>query len=283
MPTDTMDLTRTERYLVGFHDARAGATSRAFATLPVHGVADGFASTYHALLACLPDSAAPSTVLDLACGDGYLLSLLAGAASVAAPALIGIDLSRGELAAARTRLGERAALYRAKAQQLPLAAASVDAVLSHLALMLMDDADRVVGEVRRVLTRGGVFAGVVGARPPQSPAFDAWIDLYPAAAQRAEFAGIRFGDRRFRSEDGIRSLLGSAFDAITVDELRASRDCTPAQLWDWFLDMYDTDLLAPEALDGFRHRCLQAWQARSGPAGTLRHEDRYLRFRALAA
>ena len=30
-----MNLTLTERYLVGYHDARAGATARAFEQLPV--------------------------------------------------------------------------------------------------------------------------------------------------------------------------------------------------------------------------------------------------------
>ena len=278
-----LTLTLTERYLAGFHDTSPGVTTRAFGHLPVQCGARSFASTYHALLSTLPDASTPLTVLDLACGDGHLLALLADSASAAPPALIGIDLSRGELAAARARLGTRAALVRAKAQQLPLAPASVEAVLSHMALMLMDDADQVIGEVRRALKRGGVFAGVVGARPPPSPTLDAFIGLYPAPAQRAEFAGIRFGDRRFRSEDGLRELLGAGFEAPAFDELVATRDCTPAQLWNWFADMYDTDLLTPEARQGLRRDCLQAWQPMCGPTGTLRHEDRYRLFRARAA
>ena len=278
-----MNLTLTERYLAGFHDTSPGVTSRAFEHLPVHCGARAFASTYHALLSSLPDASAPRTVLDLACGDGHLLALLADPASAAPPALIGIDLSRGELTAARARLGMRAALYRAKAQQLPLASASIDAVLSHMALMLMDDADQVIGEVRRVLTRGGVFAGLVGARPPPSPALDAFIGLYRAAAQRAEFAGIRFGDRRFRSEDGVRELLGAGFEAPVFDQLAAARDCTPAQLWNWFAGMYDTDLLTTEARQNLERACLHTWQPMCGPAGTLRHEDHCLLFRARAA
>ncbi len=276
-----MNLTLTERYLADFHDANAGATSRAFEHLAVVRGTQPFASTYHALGSILRARDAPRALLDLACGDGHLLALLADNAPHAT--LIGIDLSQGELAAARSRLGPRAALVRARAQQLPLASASVDAVLSHLALMLMDDAERVVAEVRRVCRSGAVFAGVVGARSPPSPAREAFIRLYAGASKRPQLADIRFGDRRFRSAEGIRELLTPAFDAFALEELNAARDCTPVQLWAWFLDMYDTDLLMRDALASFRSDCLLAWQSLCGPAGTLRHEDRYLQFSARAA
>ena len=276
-----MRLTLTERHLADFHDANAGVTSRAFKHLAVMRGAQPFASTYHALLSTLPACAAPHALLDLACGDGHLLALLAERAPHAT--LVGIDLSAGELAAARARLGPRATLVRAKAQQLPLASGSVDAVLSHLALMLMDDAEQVIAEVRRVCRPGAVFAGVVGARSPPSAALEAFITLYAGASKRPELVGIRFGDRRFHSADGIRELLTPAFDALAFEELSAVRDCTPAQLWAWFLDMYDPHLLTRDALARLRDDCLQAWQAGCGPAGTLRYEDRYLQFGARAA
>ena len=87
-----MKLTLTERYLAGFHDANPGVTSRAFAQQAVSGAGQSFASTYHALLSALPDTGTPITVLDLACGDGHLLGLLAGS-SAAGHTLIGVDLS----------------------------------------------------------------------------------------------------------------------------------------------------------------------------------------------
>ena len=241
-----MNLTLSERYLAGDHDKHPGGTARSFAARSVTNGTASFASNS----AALPDTRVPLTVLDLACRDGHLLRLLAEVP--AAHTLIGVDPSRGELDAVRSRLGERAALYRAKAQQLPLATGSIDVLTCHLALMLMDDADTVCTELRRVLRPGGILAGVVGARPPPNPELDVFIRLYPAASQRAEFAGIRFGDRRFHPADGIVEWLAPSFEVPHFETLTSTRDCTPAQLWDWFGDKYDTDLLTPASLAGFR-------------------------------
>ena len=282
-----MNLTRTETYLTAFHDANPGVTSRAFEALPVTCGERRFASTYASLISTLPAaSAQPLTVLDLACGDGHLLALLYASRPASRLALIGVDLSAGELAAARARLGENAALHRCKAQQLPLASGSVDVVFSHLALMLMDDADGVVREVRRVLKPGGLFAGVVSARPAANPALALFIALYADAPKRPEVAGMRFGDARWRSEDGIRSLLAPAFDPPAFDDLIATRRCTPAQLWNWFLGMYDTDLLTPAGREDLRQRYLLALRplcSPCGPKGDLRFEERYRQFSARAA
>lgn len=279
-----MNLSRAESYLSAFHDANPGVTSRSFEAMPVRRDGLEFASTYRALISALPDTDTdtPLTVLDLACGDGYLLSLLAEASTPQRRTLIAVDLSSGELAAARSRLGDRAALYRSKAQQLPLASASVDVVLSHLALMLMDDVDGVLREVRRVLKPGARFAGLVGARPPPSPALDAFSALYPTATQRPAWAGLRLGDRRFRSVDGIREMLAPAFDHIEFAELSMVRRYTPVQLWAWLLDMYDTDLLTADGREDLRQRYLHALQALCGPQGDLRFEERYLQFSARA-
>ena len=286
-----MTLTRTEAYLSTFHDANPGVTSRTFEALPVTCGERAFSSTYASLISMLPDAdatadAQPLTVLDLACGDGHLLALLHASHPDGHLALIGVDLSAGELAAARARLGEGAALYRCKAQQLPLASGSVDVVFCHLALMLMDDADGVMRELRRVLKPGGLFAGVVGARPAANPALDLFIALYAGASKRPEVAGMRFGDARWRSEDGIRSLLEPAFDSLALNDLHATRRCTPAQLWDWFLGMYDTDLLTPDGREDLRQRYLLALRplcSTTGPDGDLQFEERYRQFSARVA
>ena len=283
-----MTLTRAEAYLSMFHDANPGATSRAFAALPVTCGERAFASTYASLFSMLPDAnanagARPLTVLDLACGDGHGLALLHASRRAGRLTLIGVDLSAGELAAARARLGDHAALYRCKAQQLTLASGSVDGVFSHLALILMDDADGVMREVRRVLKPGGVFTGVVGARPAASPALDLFIALYAGASKRPEVAGLRFGDARWRSEDGIRELLAPAFDPPVIDDLHAARRYTPAQLWDWFLAMYDTDLLTSDGRADLRQRYRLALRPLCGPDGDLRYQDRYRQFSARAA
>ena len=279
-----MNLTRTETYLAAFHDASPGVTSRAFEALPVACGALVFASTYESLMSVQPEGGAPPlTVLDLACGDGHLLALLRASRPDGQLTLLGVDLSEGELCAARTRLGDQAALYRCKAQHLPFASGLIDVVFSHLALMLMDDADGVLREVRRVLKPGGLFAGVVGARPPANPALNLFIALCAGASKRPELAGMRFGDARWRSEDGIRNLLSPAFDRLVFDDLHAARRCTPAQLWDWFLGTYDTDLLTPEGREDLRQRYLLALRPLCGPNGDLRFEEPYRQFSARAA
>ena len=99
-----MNETRTETYLTAFHDANPGVTSRAFEALPVTCGERRFASTCESLISTLPAaSAQPLTVLDLACGDGHLLALLYASRPASRLALIGVDLSAGELAAARAR------------------------------------------------------------------------------------------------------------------------------------------------------------------------------------
>ena len=146
------------------------------------------ASSYDGLAQVVTPRGEPITVLDLACGDGLLLSRLSQM-HASGLGLIGIDMSRAELDAARSRLGPGVALHQAMAQALPLPDASVDCVLSHLALMLMAPVEPVIAEVRRVLKHGGVFSAVVGARPPPHPAFDAYVALLAEFPRRAGYEG----------------------------------------------------------------------------------------------
>src|SRR5512134_1405062 len=113
-----------------FHRQRPGATAAVMARAQSPA-----GSSYDRLARVVPVTATPQTVLDLACGDGYLLDLLRRRRQ---PGLrwLGIDRSAAELQAARRRLGP-AALCQARAQQLPLADASIDGILCHLGLMLL--------------------------------------------------------------------------------------------------------------------------------------------------
>ena len=123
-------------------------------------------------------------VLDLACGDSYLTRLLGTNA-------IGVDIS-----------AERGPTVRARAQQLPFADATFDAVACHLAFMLFDDIDLVVAELTRVLRSGGAFHALLGGGPTADgdDAFHAFAELLPRG-------GIAFGDPRSKSEAGWRELF----------------------------------------------------------------------------
>lgn len=261
-------LSSAERFLASFHDADPGVTARAFAGLHARMAGRRFASSYACLASVVP--AAAATVLDLACGDGYLLSLLAARRQPALQ-LVGVDISAGELDAARRRLGAAADLHRARAQQLPLADASADVVLCHMALMLMDDAPQALASVRRVLHRTGVFSAVVGGGAAGSPAHEAFVSLLRQYRKRPEVESLRLGDRRLHTSEGIADLFSVGFAPPEVDEIVLEWRCEPAQLWSWFAKMYDLDWLHTGDREQIRQRFTEATAPLCDAGGQLAH------------
>lgn len=168
-------MTERESFLRAFHDAEPGITSRALARTGV----------YERFAARVP----PGRVLDLACGDGTLVRLLGSRA-------LGIDLSGAELSRAGSRV------VRGRAQELPFADGSFDAVTCQLAFMLFDDVARVVDELARVLRPGGRFLALLGGGPTADgdDAFHRFLAVMPRAGQR-------FGEPRASSEHGWRELF----------------------------------------------------------------------------
>jgi SAM-dependent methyltransferase len=249
-------MSATEQYLQDFHSRRPGSTRRAFAHQPCRSDDGEYASSYDVLAALVPSHATPLTVLDLACGDGPLLQLLA-ARDGASPRLIGVDFSRGELDAARAVLPADVALLRARAQQLPIGHGVADYVLSHMALMLMDDLDTVMAEIRRVLKPGGWFATVVGRSFLTGEVGEALLDVFLPIARRA-LPPLHFGDARTATPDGWAACVGRGFDAPRCDDLDVKWTPTPQELWDSMLETYDADRLPETAQDEFRERLLAA-------------------------
>jgi SAM-dependent methyltransferase len=224
-----------ERFLIDFHARLPGATGHALGGVAVRCAGRAFASSYELLATQVP--ADSKRVLDVACGDGVLLALIA--ARCAGARMTGIDMSAAELAAARKRLHGQAELIECRAQQLPFADATFDAITSHMALMLMDDVHVVLRELRRVAQPGAKFAAVVGAGFPASPAIDAYRELLkPHLAASA--ARVAIGDPRWREAEGPRTLLQEAgFHGATTDAVEGELRLSPSDLWDWFMLMYD--------------------------------------------
>jgi ubiquinone/menaquinone biosynthesis C-methylase UbiE len=203
-------------------------------------------------------------VLDLACGDGELLVRAQHLRPDAR--LIGVDLCEAELQRARPRLNAHAELHCERAQALSLPDASVDALLCHMALMLMDDADAVAGEIRRVLRPGGVLAAVLGTGLDDTPAGLAWRQAMDAAmAADAERPRLRFGDRRTRSAEGLQALFASGFHGHRFEPFTATAESSPESLWDSLQLSYDPALLSPAGQRRLRDTALAAWRAL--PAG----------------
>lgn len=158
-------------------------------------------------------------VLDLACGSGALLSIL-DARLPAETRLLGVDMSPDELALARVRLpAGRASLVEGRAQSLEhLADGSVDAVLCHWALTLMDPVAPVLAEIARVLAPGGRFAALVDGPSEAAPSYAAVHDLIYGHVQAAlpAYGRIELGDPRVRDADDLTDLTRAAFPGASV-------------------------------------------------------------------
>jgi SAM-dependent methyltransferase len=115
--------------------------------------------------------AGAARVLDLGCGEGQIarLAVAGGATDV-----VGVDASAAQIAEAGRR-GGGVAYARATATDLPLTDAWFDAVVSCLVLEHLDDLDRAIDEVSRVLRPGGRFVMLVNHPLFQTPG-SGWID-----------------------------------------------------------------------------------------------------------
>jgi arsenite methyltransferase len=106
-------------------------------------------------------------VLDLGCGSGAALRYLIGQGGLHA---WGLDLSNQLLGQGRERAPELP-LIRARSEELPCAAASLDGILAECSLSLIEDVDRVLRECFRVLKTGTVLLiHDVYARQPEGVA-----------------------------------------------------------------------------------------------------------------
>lgn len=106
-------------------------------------------------------------VLDLGCGagrDAYLLAQLVGARG----AVVGVDMTAGQLAIARAHQGWHAQQFGydnlrfeqgwiERLAELPLAAGSFDVIVSNCVVNLSPDKDAVLAGVQRLLAPGGEF------------------------------------------------------------------------------------------------------------------------------
>jgi SAM-dependent methyltransferase len=323
-----------EAFLADFHDRSPGGSPRAFAPLAVRdGAGHRHPSSYHALRAALQAALAAGgngdggggggmpdgPVLDLACGDGHLLALLQ---PLGRP-LLGVDLSAGELAAARARLGDGVALYQARAQALPLADASVAAVTCHMALMLMSEPAQVLAELARVLRPGGRLLAVLpradatrggpGSAPPAEPdsappaepdstpaaepgsaptaepgrapqpLMEAWLAALRPEARDASWQQVRFENRRWGDDQALAALLRPAFTPLRLTTLEAHQRLSPDQAWDWFAGMYDLHLLPAPAWPAVRARFMARLPALQGDDGCVPLQFNYLLLDATAA
>ncbi len=109
-------------------------------------------------------------VLDIGCGEGQVARRVEGSGSY----VIGVDPSDAQLQVARARAGGPNYL-RADALMLPLRDGSFDAAVMALVLEHVDDMERAIAEVARVLRPGGRFVVFLNHPLLQTPG-SGWID-----------------------------------------------------------------------------------------------------------
>ena len=167
-------------------------------------------------------------VLDLACGSGPLLKILYDRNKKFK--LKGADISPEELELAKARLPKGSVdLFELKAQNLTaIDDNSIDVVLCHWALTLMNPITPVLNEIRRVLSSGGKFAALVNGPMDAAPGYnDVHNLIYKyVQAKLPRYGEIDLGDPRIRSTDSLKNLLSEAFpDAnISIETSMVSMD-----------------------------------------------------------
>ena len=157
-------------------------------------------------------------VLDLACGSGPLLKILYN--SNKNFKLKGADISPEELELAKARLPKGSVdLFELKAQNLEgINDNSIDVVLCHWALTLMNPITPVLNEIRRVLSSGGKFAALINGPMDAAPGYnDVYNLIYKyVQAKLPRYGEIDLGDPRIRSTKSLEHLVGEAFPSADV-------------------------------------------------------------------
>ncbi len=240
--TDEAAPDRGEVFVRAFHARRPGVTRTAFAR----------GGSYDLVAAAVP---AGARVVELGCGDGALLARLVARGHDPAR-LLGVDVSRDELGAARGA-GAAAVVAHARAQALPLRDGAIDAVVSHLALMVMGPLDPVVAEVARVLRPGGVMIAAIGGGPAgtgdgaDAHAFDVFVRaLAPAVA--AAGGAPRLGDPRLRSAAGLRAALAPLGGEVTWTDHSIVLDGALDEVWSTLASAYELAVLDARAVAAVR-------------------------------
>jgi SAM-dependent methyltransferase len=229
-------------FLREWHARYPGAASSAFG----YGRAEGGEGSSYDLL--VDDAAAVehlTTAVDLACGDGHLVELLAR--RLPTGQIIGVDMAPEELDVARHRsLLENVRLINARAEALPLPDASADAVVCHMALMLFDDARSVVNELARVIRPGGVFAAVLGPAPGNSELVARFGALLREAEAAEQLPPLQVGDRLTFAEDTLLAIFASDVWSVRLERFALRFDGTDDQIQATLLAMYNVARLSDD-------------------------------------
>jgi SAM-dependent methyltransferase len=167
--------------------------------------------TRKAMLSRLGPLREGAVVVDLGCSSGYLLADLRTAYPGAT--LVGLDLVAAGLRRAHVNVPD-ARLVQADACRLPLADASVDAAVSANLLEHVDDDQRAMAEIARVLRPGARGALVVPAGPRLYDYYDRFLGHQRRYARGEIAAKARAAGLEVLEDGYLGSLLYPAFSLV---------------------------------------------------------------------
>jgi SAM-dependent methyltransferase len=217
-------------HLAAVHNYNAGFTEAC-----AWNCRDADGKNSYELLADVIDRERHCSALDLACGSGVLLDLCHQRFQTGL-SLAGVDMSHAELQLARERLSHTdIKLHQGMAQDLHfIADASIDVILCHWALTLMDPLAPVFATVKRVLKENGVFAAIIDGDPETAHGYHEIHDIIYKCAQSEypDYGAIELGDPRVRTAAALQELTAETFVGtdITITPVVLSLNAAPETL-----------------------------------------------------
>jgi ubiquinone/menaquinone biosynthesis C-methylase UbiE len=217
-------------HLTSVHDNNAGFTESI-----AWNCRDDNGQNSYELLAEVIDENSHSNVLDLACGSGVLLDLCYQRFGTKLE-LSGVDMNVVELQLAHERLAHTdIKLHHSTAQDLNcFTDTSVDVILCHWALTLMDPVVPVFKTVKRILKKNGIFAAIIDGVADTAPGYlEVHNIIYEHVRREYQNYGvIELGDPRVRTVEGLHELVTKTFEDpdITITPFLLSLHAAPEEL-----------------------------------------------------
>lgn len=255
-----------ESFLKNFHKKNPGCTSSCW----LYGKAADGRTSYEYVSESLLKNPHPAVVLDLACGDGVLMEILHHH-KIPGLELFGLDMSEGELEAARRRLqGMPVTLLEGRAQAMPFENDKFDFIFCHLALMLMNEADLVLAEIHRVLKPQGSFSAIIGGGFMKSPIMESFATiLYEVMREENAPRLLGLGDPRIRTKELVEPFFKTYFAKVEIKELELDFSGKPLDLLGFFMLTYEVAMLSDEGKEILEERLLKVLAAMADQNGLV--------------
>lgn len=223
-------------------------------------------TTYEALAARMDTLARSVGVLDIGCGDGFLLQMLAQRGFTH---LTGVDVSREELDAAGERLSSTARLLCHDAQTIALPEHSFDVALCHMALMIMPSVESVLAEIARLLRPGGRFIAVIN-RALRDPVYEVYRRALYRMTADSGMKPLRLAAPRVFTVAGLTELFHSqSFVDMDIEDFRIRIHDSPDAVWSRLHLMYDVYRLPASAQSAMERQVLDGWRPLCNDSGQI--------------